>query len=166
MTIDTSAQRYFECPAQYEPAPGDLPVVFLAGGIVGCPDWQIRAAAVLTGHRVVVLNPRRRQFPIGDPEQTPVQIRWEHRHLHLPGIVTMFWFPACDPKVTTQPIVMFELGAALGEQRPLVVGADPNYPRVEDIHWQVELARPGTVVHPTLADTIDATLHLIQQETP
>lgn len=161
-----ASSLYFECPAVYEPAAGDPPVVFVAGGVVGVEDWQTAAAEVLTGYGAIVLNPRRAHFPIGDPEQTPVQIRWEHRHLHLPGVLTMFWFPACDAAVTTQPIAMFELGAALGEQRPLVVGADPSYPRVEDVRWQVELARPGTPVHASLADTLEATRHLIQQETP
>ncbi|RAJ70233.1 nucleoside 2-deoxyribosyltransferase-like protein [Streptomyces sp. Amel2xB2] len=144
---------YFECPTPYRPAPGDPPAVFLAGGIVGCPDWQSVAADCLAG-QAVVLNPRRANFPIDDPSATPEQIRWEHQHLHMDGVLTLFWFPACDRQVTTQPIAMFELGAALGEQRPIVVGADPGYPRVEDVRWQASLAQPGLTVH----DSLDATL--------
>lgn len=147
--------RYYECPAPYRPVtPQSLPAVFLAGGIVGCPDWQPRAAAELIKD-AVVLNPRRENFPIDDPAATPTQIRWEHEHLHTADL-TLFWFPASDASVTTQPIAMFELGAALGEGRRLVVGADPDYPRIEDIRWQTELARPGTIVHTTLEATLDA----------
>ncbi|CAM5588581.1 hypothetical protein SAVIM338S_05170 [Streptomyces avidinii] len=49
--------RYVEAPAEYRPAPGDAPSVFLAGGITHCPRWQPEAAAELA--RFVVLNPRR-----------------------------------------------------------------------------------------------------------
>ncbi|SPL89178.1 unnamed protein product [[Actinomadura] parvosata subsp. kistnae] len=37
-------KTYYEAPDPYEPAPGDPPAVFLAGGITGVADWQ-RAAA-------------------------------------------------------------------------------------------------------------------------
>ncbi|WP_188193156.1 nucleoside 2-deoxyribosyltransferase domain-containing protein [Nonomuraea sp. SYSU D8015] len=147
-------RSYFEAPDPYEPAPGDPPAVFLAGGITGVEDWQRRAAAALGPLGVIVLNPRRREFPIGDPAQTPVQITWEHRHLHLPGVLTMFWFPAGD---SVQPIAMLELGAALDNPaRRMVVGADPGYPRVEDVRWQTRLARPDEAVHSTLDDTLAA----------
>lgn len=144
---------YIECPTMYRPAPGDPPAVFLAGGIVGCPDWQSVAAKHLA-ERAVVLNPRRANFPIHDPSATPEQIQWEHHHLHMDGVLTLFWFPASDRQVTTQPIAMFELGAALGEQRPIVVGADPGYPRAADVRWQTALARPEL----TVTDSLDALL--------
>lgn len=145
---------YYECPDVYEPAPGDPVAVFLAGGITGVGDWQSRAVRLLRRLNVIVLNPRRRCFPIDDPAQTPVQIRWEHRHLHLPGVLTMFWFPPGD---SVQPIAMLELGAALDSPaRRIVVGADPGYPRVDDVRWQTRLARPGTTVHATLNDTLAA----------
>ncbi|MFB4274334.1 MULTISPECIES: nucleoside 2-deoxyribosyltransferase domain-containing protein [unclassified Nonomuraea] len=145
---------YFEAPDPYEPAPGDPPAVFLAGGITGVADWQSGAARELGRLGVIVLNPRRRDFPMGDPRQTPVQIAWEHRHLHLPGVLTMFWFPPGD---STQPIALLELGAALDNPaRRMVVGADPGYPRAADVRWQTRLARPGEVVHATLGDTLAA----------
>ncbi|MEV0390963.1 nucleoside 2-deoxyribosyltransferase domain-containing protein [Nonomuraea sp. NPDC050643] len=145
---------YFEAPDYYEPGPGDPPAVFLAGGITGVEDWQRRAAMVLGQGGAIVLNPRRRRFPMDDPRQAAAQITWEHHHLHLPGVLTMFWFPPGD---SMQPIALLELGAALDNPaRRIVVGADPGYPRVEDVRWQARLARFGEVVHATLDDTLTA----------
>ncbi|MGW0811202.1 nucleoside 2-deoxyribosyltransferase domain-containing protein [Nonomuraea sp. NPDC002799] len=147
-------RAYYEAPDYYVPAPGDPPAVFLAGGITGVEDWQRRAASALRGAGVIVLNPRRRRFPIDDPAQTPIQIAWEHHHLHLPQVLTLFWFPPGD---SVQPIALLELGAALDDPaRRLAVGAHPGYRRVEDVRWQARLARPGEVVHATLDGTLEA----------
>ncbi|UBU17419.1 nucleoside 2-deoxyribosyltransferase domain-containing protein [Nonomuraea gerenzanensis] len=145
---------YYEAPDYYSPAAGDPPAVFLAGGITGVADWQREAARVLGRCGAVVLNPRRRDFPMGDPDAAPAQIAWEHHHLHLPGVLTMFWFPPGD---STQPIALLELGAALDNPaRAIVAGADPGYPRVADVRWQTRLARPDEIVHDTLAGTLAA----------
>jgi hypothetical protein len=71
-------QRYVECPNDDD---GDGPSLFLAGGITGCPDWQRQLRDELADTALTLLNPRRTQFPIGDPRAAPVQIEWEHRHL-------------------------------------------------------------------------------------
>ncbi|MDT8916250.1 nucleoside 2-deoxyribosyltransferase domain-containing protein [Amycolatopsis sp. PS_44_ISF1] len=154
-----NGQTYFEAPHYYRPLL-PRPAVFLAGGITGCPDWQSDAAEQLhdADPRLVVLNPRRADFPIDDPAQGPVQVAWEQHHLHLPGTVTLFWFPACDPAVTTAPIALFELGQALGERRPVVIGADPGYPRHTDVQLLTALCRSGTEVHTTLSATVTAAL--------
>lgn len=150
--------RYVECPDHHTPAPGERSV-FLAGGITGTVDWQRTATAAFADTKVVVYNPRRKQFPIDDPSASSEQITWEHHYLHTVDL-TVFWFPASDAAVTTQPIAMFELGAAITHPaRQLVVGADPRYPRVLDIHHQLRLSRPDLTVHSTL----DATLAAAQQ---
>jgi hypothetical protein len=158
--------RYVEAPNDYQPRPGEKPKppVFLAGGITNCEDWQeIATTALFTSrHPLVVCNPRRANFPIHDPSASEEQIRWEYRHLHLPGGLTMLWFPACDPRLTTQPITMFELGAAVGERRSLLIGADPGYPRVRDVHIQLRLARPEITVFPKLDLLINETLRWVQ----
>jgi hypothetical protein len=136
----TTRPRYFEAPDYYRPAAGDPPAVFLAGGITGCPDWQSDLAEDLLPEGLVVLNPRRRNFPIHDPAAGPAQIAWEHHHLHLPGVITAFWFAA----ETVQPIALLELGAALDNPaRRIAVGAHPRYPRRLDVVEQTRLARPG-----------------------
>ncbi|PBO26519.1 nucleoside 2-deoxyribosyltransferase domain-containing protein [Streptomyces albidoflavus] len=115
---------------------------------------QLAAGAAHALADFTVFNPRRRAFPIHDPAQTPVQIAWEHHYLHQADL-TLFWFPASDPRLTTQPITMYELGAAAATPtRRIVVGADPDYPREADVRTQLHHARPGLTVHTTLHDTL------------
>lgn len=151
---------YFEAPHYYRPQPVDGPKVFLAGGITGVESWQAKATVELErrlkGRGLVVFNPNRRNFPIGDPSAGWEQVSWEQHHLHAAD-VTLMWFPASDPTVTTQPIAMFELGQALGEGRRIVVGADPDYPRAADVTMLCQLTRPGMPVWSTLDDVIEAT---------
>ncbi|MET8704294.1 nucleoside 2-deoxyribosyltransferase domain-containing protein [Kitasatospora sp. NPDC004723] len=145
MTVTTT--RYFEAPDYYVPAAGDPRAVFLAGGITGCWDWQAVLAEELLAEGLVVLNPRRADFPIGDPSAAPAQIAWEHHHLHLPAVVTAFWFAA----ETVQPIALLELGAALDNPaRRIALGAHPHYPRRLDVVEQARLARPGLPVAASL----------------
>jgi hypothetical protein len=144
--------NYIEAPNEWD---GQGPSVFLAGGITGCPDWQATARDLF--HRlapgIVVVNPRRANFQVGDPT-AGMQIAWEHENLHR-VTATLFWFPVCDPVVTVQPIALFELGAALDNlSRRVAVGADPDYPRQVDVVTQAELARPGMQVNTTLARTV------------
>ncbi|MER5863138.1 nucleoside 2-deoxyribosyltransferase domain-containing protein [Kitasatospora sp. NPDC002040] len=143
---------YIVAPQSYLPAPGGPAAVFLAGGISGCADWQAEAAAALLAAGLVVINPRRPEgLAVDDPERAPAQIAWEHHHLHQQGVFTLFWFPGSG---SVQPIALFELGVALGEGRPLAVGVDPGYLRRLDVHEQLRHARPGLVVHPTLAEVV------------
>ena len=96
--------HYVEALTEYEP--GHLPAVFLAGGITACSGWQQEIVAHLHDLPVVILNPRRANFPIDDPTAAPQQIEWEHRHLRKADAIA-FWFP-CE---TLCPITLYELGA-------------------------------------------------------
>ncbi len=129
--------RYIEAPNSIEL---QGPAVFLAGGITGCEDWQARAVAHLKDYDCTVLNPRRADFDVTDPTAASTQIRWEWCALEV-AHVGAFWFPACDPAVTTQPIALFELGRWSGRHGPLVVGVDPHYPRSFDVITQMDLER-------------------------
>ena len=117
------------------------PSLFLAGGITGCPDWQAEAVAALTGVRGTLLNPRRPDFLIDDPDAAPEQIRWEHRALHLSDAI-LFWFPA----ESICPIALYELGAWSMTAKPLMVGVHPEYARHRDVEIQTRLARPDVEV--------------------
>ena len=79
VTDTVTPVRYVQAPQPYE---GPGPVLFLAGAITGCPDWQAEI--------------------------------------------------------------------------PLAVGADPACPRRLDVEVQLGLARPGLIVHDTLAGTVRA----------
>jgi hypothetical protein len=122
-------------------------MLFLAGGISNCPDWQADAAAMLNDQdELTVVNPRRAAFS----EDTAVeQITWEHTQLHRADVI-LFWFTSGS----LQPIALYELGVHATRGVPLAVGADPDYPRHLDIEVQLSLARPGLAVHRTLAETV------------
>jgi len=133
---------------QYVEAPGNIknlahPLVFLAGGITDCEDWQAVVREKLTGHgspKGTLLNPRRAEFPIDNPDAAHEQIMWEHEALWMSDVIT-FWF-AGGPSV--QPIVMFEYGCHLGRYSigggpsKLLVGVHRNYKRRQDVLIQTE----------------------------
>lgn len=139
--------RYFEAPEEWQPHVRDHPSVFLAGGITGCPDWQREITMMLGGHGVTLLNPRRANFPIGDPDAAREQIEWERRHLRRADAI-VFWFCAA----AIQPIALYELGAWSMTQKPMAVGVEPGYQREQDVRIQTELARPDV----TIVDSLNA----------
>lgn len=128
-----------EAPDEYA---GDRPSLFLAGGISGTVDWQADVIGRLAGLPLVLINPRRRNFPMHDPAAAEGQIGWEYRHLRRATAV-LFWFP---PE-TLCPIALFELGGrTLVPDQPLFVGTHPDYGRRLDVVIQLRLVRPEVEV--------------------
>src|SRR5262249_36071760 len=103
---------------------------------------------------IVLFNPRRRDFQVADRDAAAAQVRWEYQHLRLASLV-LFWFTEGS---SPQPIALYELGALAAGDKPLVVGAHPEYIRRHDVLLQLALARPGLVVHSDLATTLAAAL--------
>ena len=128
-----------EAPAEYDGhVQSQSPSLFLAGGISNTHDWQAELIALLADAPVVILNPRRRNYPVHDPAVAEEQIAWEFRHLRRATAV-LFWFP---PE-TLCPIALFELGGRIADPRqPLFVGTHPDYGRRLDVEIQLRLARP------------------------
>lgn len=127
--------------------------VFLAGGITGCPDWQ-QEARELIGDRMIVINPRRANFPIDDPNAAQEQIKWEYHHLELADKI-LFWFSAA----TLCPIVLYELGvwsANSSWTKPIAVGIEPGYQREQDVRIQTQLHRPEVEIVSTIPDLVEA----------
>ena len=136
---------YIEAVEQLGPIRGKS--VFLAGGITGCPGWQQEMRSLLQDTDLVLLNPRRAHFPIGDPSAAKEQIAWEWNHLrHANGI--LFWFP-CE---TLCPITLYELGAWSMTSKPIFVGVHPDYKRRQDVEIQTQLSRPNVVITYSLED--------------
>lgn len=123
--------------------------LFLAGGITGCPDWQTDVVRMLSDTSLIVFNPRRKDFPIHDPNAAEAQIRWEHQHLRRADAV-LFWFP-CE---TLCPIVLYELGAWSMTKKPIFVGCHPQYQRKQDVIIQTSLERPEVLVHDSLHNLV------------
>lgn len=129
--------------------------IYLAGGISGCPDWQSRAAESLRHLPISVLNPRQARYPGGDPAFR-AQVRWEYHHIRRADVL-LFWFPAAS----LQPIVWYELGAVVGTESHICVGADPAYARRLDLEVQLLLARPRLRLNSDLDATINEAIDLL-----
>lgn len=154
MTGTGGTAVYVEAPTVYT---GDLPAVFLAGGITGCRDWQAQAYDQLADMPVAVLNPRRAHFPIDDPAAAGGQIAWEFEHLRRADVV-LFWFPASD---TVQPIALYELGAHAASGKLIAVGVDAGYPRRIDVMLQLGHVRPEVKVWGSLVATVAEARRLV-----
>lgn len=130
--------RYIEALNMYN---GDDPSLFLAGGISGCPDWQQDMVAKLRQRtKLVILNPRRAQFQ-PDKNTEKAQVGWEHHHLRKATAIS-FWFP----KESICPITLFELGAWSITNKKIFVGADPDYPKFQNIQIQMALVRASMTI--------------------
>ena len=127
---------YIEAPFNYTPGIFEE-TLFLAGGITGCPNWQKDVVSWLKKSDFTVFNPRREDFPIGNPGAAKEQITWEHNHLRIAQRL-LFWFP-CE---TLCPIVLYELGAWSMTKKQIFVGVHPDYKRRQDVEIQTRLARP------------------------
>lgn len=132
--------RYIESPEILESHIGGKSI-FLAGGITSCPNWQKDIVKLLNDANLVLLNPRREDFPINDPNAALEQITWEFKHLRMADTI-LFYFP----KETLCPIVLFELGAWSITDKPIFVGVHPEYKRRQDVEIQIALARPDVEV--------------------
>ena len=133
--------RYIEALDSPKHEPSDI-FVFMAGGITGCPNWQQELREMLSGvNGLVLMNPRRAEFPIGDPNAALEQITWEHDHLRMADAI-LFWFP-CE---TLCPIVLYELGAWSKTRKVLWVGVHPDYARRVDVEIQTQLVRPDVQI--------------------
>lgn len=131
---------------------GDLPTIFLAGGITNCPEWQDDIIKKLEPYNhAVLLNPRRKDFPMNDPNASKEQIAWEFYALKRATIFSM-WFSNAD---SDQPICMYELGRhmALREGRDVCIGVEPGYRREADVRIQTELVSPFLAER--IADNLD-----------
>ena len=125
---------------------GHGPSLFLAGGITGCANWQDKVVSGLSDQVVTLLNPRRADFPSGDPTAARAQIAWEHRALRQASAI-LLWFPS----ESLCPIALYELGAWSMTSKPLFVGTHRGNARRTDVIIQTSLACPDVVV----ADDLD-----------
>lgn len=132
--IAFNMSKYIEAIEEFD---GRGNAIFLAGEISNCPDWQSQIVELLKASPWIILNPRRANFPINNPDASRQQIAWEYRHLRLASSI-LFWFP----QETICPIALYELGAWSMTDKPLFVGVHPDYPRRQDVEIQTSLVRP------------------------
>lgn len=142
--------------------------IFLAGGIQKTEDWQKKVIESLSQkfptEKVVLLNPRRDNFPIHDPNAAYEQIKWEYDALNFADVFTMY-FASGD---TDQPICMYEYGKHLERRsvtkdlKDFVVTSEPSYRRNQDVIIQTNLVDPSIVVGKSLDEHIDKIAKVIE----
>ena len=128
--------------------------VFLAGGITDCPNWQKEVIDLLSTHvdclKLVVLNPRRENFPIDDPNAAKEQITWEFNALEQMDIFSMYF---CSGN-SDQPICMYELGRNIVRmqmrfpadwKKRIIITREQGYRRFADVRIQTILATEGLI---------------------
>jgi len=136
--------RVIDAPESLSDLP--RPAVFLAGGITGCPDWQNKVIAGLSDLDFgCVLNPRRANFPIHDPNAAREQITWEFNALHKADLFSM-WF--CNTE-SDLPICFYELGRYVAIRQVnvqldrVLIGVETGFKRSQDVYIQMELVNKG-----------------------
>ncbi len=120
--------------------------VFLAGGIMGCPNWQNDFLNICREHteysmNMTIFNPRRDNFPEDDINSHVEQICWEHKHLKESDII-VFWFS----RGTVNPITLYELGRWGNSQlnnKKIIIGIDPEYIKRDTVITQSKLDNPN-----------------------
>lgn len=140
--------RVLEAPT-YEAFSSDEVLVFLAGGITGCHDWQDQVIEELSKkkhtEKLVILNPRRKNFPISDPNAAREQIAWEFRMLEACDIFSIYFVNS----ESDQPICMYELGRNICRMEEKhykgedilnkIVTVEKGYKRAQDVDIQLGL---------------------------
>jgi len=145
--------RIITAVEQYERHPGDV-FVFLAGGITNCWEWQDEVIKELQSYAdtdtLVVFNPRRKNFPIHDPNASQQQITWEFEQLEQMDIFSMYF---CNSD-SDQPICMYELGRNLVKmqnkfpddwEKRIIISVEDGYRRTKDVEVQTSLATKNKV---------------------
>lgn len=135
------------------------PLIFLAGGISNCEDWQSKALEMLSSEESPmptfgVLNPRRPNF---NECEVIKQIQWEWLHFQK-ACAAIFWFP----KETLCPITLFEYGKWLMTSNPVFVGTDPDYERRLDIVEQTRLENKEVVVFDQIESVINSAIRWVR----
>lgn len=122
--------------------------LFLAGGISNCPDWQSEMIDKLSDTKLNLFNPRRKNFPMDDPDAANEQITWEFNWLKRADVIS-FWFS----EGSMNPIVLYELGMWGNSRKiPIFIGVHPKYERLQDVMIQTSLARPDVVIVNSIKD--------------
>ena len=137
--------KYVEAINDYKREYGERSI-FLAGGIIGCGDWQKEMSERLSDTDLIILNPRRSDFP-EETNATTIQIKWEFDHLRKADMI-LFWFPKEGQCMTS----LYELGTWSNTDKPLFVGIESGYVKRGGMIKQLALVRPDLPIVNNLED--------------
>lgn len=175
--------RVITAPEKIDKNVNDV-MCFLAGGITGCHNWQKEVIDYLRKKEekgldlsgLVLLNPRRDNFPIGNIEAAEEQIGWEFYAIYMSTIFSMYF---CGGK-SDQPICMYELGEVLGSRFALfripdlynisdeytlnsvIVDVENGYKREQDVVIQTRLMTKNNTIVNIGADPISHAERIIK----
>ena len=146
--------KVITAPERYVKQPNDI-LVFLAGGITNCQNWQEDVIAQIERDHteeetknLIIFNPRRSKFDMSNPSESVKQIRWEFEALESCDIFSMYF---CESE-SVQPICMYELGRNLVRIQNrfpsnwwyrTIITTEMGYKRRDDVMTQVGLATSG-----------------------
>ncbi len=158
-------------PLSYQPVSGS-PIIYLAGPITAAPPWQAEAFDLIRklDSEAVVASPRRfhtvRHYRYRAPEALrgfTCQRAWERHYMDLAGRqgCVLFWLAAPWDSIAGVPygaMTRFELGlwTARCSRDPslgLCVGADPGFPTLPVLAYDLGKEMPGRKLHRSLEDT-------------
>ncbi len=155
------------------------PLVFLAGPIIGAPNWQDEAIEILFSMEpdLVIATPRRgirdRIAPYvvnGDENYFPRQRAWERHYLDIASKTgaILFWLPGqaeYNPNKVYGATTRLELGQWMTNYRydnsvRFCIGTDGNFPEVDIILYDLKLDAPDKKVFPSLKETCAEAIRL------
>ena len=129
--------------------------IFLAGGITNCSEWQNEVIKCLNDmskyvedglEKLVIFNPRRKNFPMDNPNAAEEQITWEFNFLEKCDIFSIYFDYT---EKSDQPICFYELGRNLVKmeikfpedfKERIVISYKENFKRAKDVIIQSNLA--------------------------
>ena len=145
------------------------PIVFLAGGISKCPDWQGKVIQELSSENITIINPRQDHFDITNKNNSVKQIEWEFNRLEQMDIFSMYF---CNSE-SVQPICMYELGRNIVRmqnrfpsdwENRIVISVEDGYSREDDVLTQVLLCAPKLIVETNANPIIHAKRIRVRKE--
>ena len=145
-----------QSPNEYIPEEKkDKILIFLAGGITNCSDWQKSLIENLQltlkekeyFSNLIFINPRRKSSIFFKNEEEIIkQIKWEFKYLNKCDLFTMFFD---NSKLSDQPICFYELGKYLNQfqniyknnyEEHIIISYKKGFRRTLDLKIQVDLA--------------------------
>ena len=133
----------------------DKILIFLAGGITNCSNWQDSLIESLKPilkekeyfQNLILINPKRESsIALNNEKEIIKQIKWEYKYLNQCDIFTMFFD---DTKLSDQPICFYELGKYLNQfqniyktnfEDHIIISFKNGFRRDLDLKIQIDLA--------------------------
>lgn len=121
--------RHTDGEKAFEKNYGNAQIVFLGGNCRG-RDWRVDVTRRLGKADVVLINPRREDFPHPSnmPDEHASQVAWEREAIDKSD-VCIFWLG----EGLANQAARVEIGYALGKGKTVIIGADTGFLGLEHL---------------------------------